>query len=94
MFSEILPNRGSPKYASYFTWKEENKLFNANVLWMNDKRIHQDMRCEYAWLFFLTFSLDFALFEYIYFSLSVSCDVVLCYETNVIYSRMTFLSES
>ena len=44
MFSEIWPNRGSQKYASYFTWKDENKLFKASVLWMNDSQIHQDMK--------------------------------------------------
>ena len=44
MFSEIRPNRGSQKYASYFTWQLENKLFKASVLWMNDSRIHQDMK--------------------------------------------------
>ena len=40
MFSEIRPNRGSQKYASYFTWQVENKLFKASVLWMNNSRIH------------------------------------------------------
>ena len=44
IFSEIRPNRGSQKYASYFTWQEENKLFKASVLWMNESRIHQDMK--------------------------------------------------
>ena len=44
MFSEIRPNRGSQKYASYFTWQVENKPFKAGVLWMNDSRIHQDMK--------------------------------------------------
>ena len=44
MFSEIRPNRGSQKYASYFTWQVENKLFKASVLWMNNNRIlgHED----------------------------------------------------
>ena len=40
MFSEIQPNCGSQKYASYFTWKVENKLFKASVLWMNNSQIH------------------------------------------------------
>ena len=44
MFNEIRPNRGSQKYAIYFTWQVENKLFKASVLWMNDSRIHQDMK--------------------------------------------------
>ena len=44
MFCETRPNRGSQKYASYFTWQVENKLFKASVLWMNDSRIHQDMK--------------------------------------------------
>ena len=44
MFIEILPNHGSQKYASYFTCQVENKLFKASVLWMNDSRIHQDMK--------------------------------------------------
>ena len=44
MFSEIRPNRGSQKYAIYFTWQEENKLFKASVLWMNESRIQQDMK--------------------------------------------------
>ena len=44
MFSEIRSNRGSQKYASYFTWQVENKLFKASVLWMNNSRIHQDMK--------------------------------------------------
>ena len=43
MFSEIRPNRGSQKYASYFTWQVENKLFKASVLWMNNNRIHWNM---------------------------------------------------
>ena len=43
MFSEIRPNRGSQKYASYFTWQVENKLFKASVLWMNNNRIHRNM---------------------------------------------------
>ena len=44
MFSEIRSNRGSQKYASYFTWQVENKLFKASVLWLNNSRIHQDMK--------------------------------------------------
>ena len=44
MFIEILPNRGSQKYASYVTWQVKNKLFKASILWMNDSRIHQDMK--------------------------------------------------
>ena len=44
MFSEIRPNRGSQKYASYFTWQVENKLFKASVLWMNDSRIRRNMK--------------------------------------------------
>ena len=44
MFSDIRPNRGSQKYASYFTCRVENKLFEASVLWMNDSRIHQEMK--------------------------------------------------
>ena len=44
MFSEIRPNRGSQKYASYFTWQVENKLFKASVLWMNDSRIRRYMK--------------------------------------------------
>ena len=44
MFSNIRPNRGSQKYASYFTCQVENKLFKASVLWMNDSRIHQEMK--------------------------------------------------
>ena len=47
MFSETRPNRGSQKYASYFTWQVENMLFKASVLWMNGSRIHQDMKI--AW---------------------------------------------
>ena len=43
MFSEIRSNRGSQKYASYFTWQVENKLFKASVLWMNNNRIHRNM---------------------------------------------------
>ena len=37
MFSEIRPNRGSQKYASYFTWQVENKLFKASVF-MNEQQ--------------------------------------------------------
>ena len=44
IFSEIRPNRGSQKYASYFTWQVENKLFKASVLWMNDSRIRRYMK--------------------------------------------------
>ena len=47
MFSEIQPNRGSQKFASHFTWQVGNKLFKASVLWMNDSRIHWDMKI--AW---------------------------------------------
>ena len=47
MFSEIWPNFGSLKHASFFIWKFENKLLKACVLWMNDSRIHRNMKI--AW---------------------------------------------
>ena len=40
MFSEVWPNHGSQKFASYFTWQVENKLFKASVLWMNERQLN------------------------------------------------------
>ena len=44
MFTEKWPECGSLKHTSFFIWQVENKLFKASVLWINDSRIHQNMK--------------------------------------------------
>ena len=44
MFSELLPNCGPYKQASFFTLQVENKVYKAEVLGMNDSRIHRNMK--------------------------------------------------
>ena len=44
MFSELLPNCGPYKQVSFFTLQVENKVYKAEVLGMNDSRIHRNMK--------------------------------------------------